>query len=89
MANKKTKAESVIEKRVTKLELIKKHLLNKKSITSWDAILNYKATRLSAIIFTLRKSGWDIATDSIHSLDTNGNTCTYAKYLLVSHPSKS
>lgn len=69
---------------MTKFEQVKKHLLKKKSITSWDAITLYKATRLSAIIFSLRKSGWDIATKSVSSKDVNGNACTYAKYILNS-----
>jgi hypothetical protein len=39
----------------TKETLIKAHLLNNKIITSWEAIENYGATRLAAIIFNLRK----------------------------------
>jgi hypothetical protein len=73
----------------TKIELIKKHLTKKKNITSWEAIIQYKATRLSAIIHTLRKRGYDIATQNIQSKDANGNTCTFAKYVLVSLPQKS
>lgn len=78
-----------MEKKISKAEQIKKHLLKKKSITSWDAITLYRATRLSAIIFNLRNKGWIIATKDVKSKDINGNTCIYAKYLLVSHPSKS
>jgi hypothetical protein len=66
--------------KVTKSELVKKHLLKKKSITSWDAITLYKATRLSAIIFELRKRGWNITTKSI-KMENDGS---YAKYLLIS-----
>jgi len=72
----------------TKVSQIKKHLLKKKSITSWDAIILYKATRLSAIIFNLRKSGYDIATHNIKSKDDNGNNTSYAKYVLISTPNK-
>jgi hypothetical protein len=69
--------------KVTKHDLVRKHLLKKKSITSWDAITLYKATRLSAIIFTLRKSGWNISTKPIQMEEGS-----YAKYLLISSPVK-
>lgn len=39
----------------TKTSLVLKHLKNRGSITSWDAIERYHATRLSSIIFNLRK----------------------------------
>ena len=38
----------------TKTGNVKKHLQKKGSITSWDAIIKYQATRLSAIIFILK-----------------------------------
>jgi hypothetical protein len=38
----------------TKTGNVKKHLQKKGSITSWDAIIKYQATRLSAIIFNLK-----------------------------------
>ena len=72
----------------TKHNMVKSHLIKKKHITSWDAILMYKATRLSAIIFNLRKEGYKITTHPISSKDANGNSVTYAKYLLVSEPNK-
>jgi len=86
METKNKKTETSI---ATKSNLVKKHLIKKKSITSWEAIINYKATRLSAIIFNLRKSGWNIATNPITSKDRHGNVTTFAKYVLVSHPNKS
>lgn len=43
-----------------KTELVLEHLQSKGSITSWEAIQEYKATRLSAIIFNLKKSGFVI-----------------------------
>tara|TARA_R110002096_G_scaffold136556_6_gene289293 strand:+ start:3628 stop:3888 length:261 start_codon:yes stop_codon:yes gene_type:complete len=39
----------------TQLIEVMKHLMKHESITSWDAIQDYRITRLSAIIFTLRK----------------------------------
>jgi hypothetical protein len=44
----------------TKINKVKSHLQSMGSITSWQAISLYRATRLSAIIFILRKNGWNI-----------------------------
>jgi len=85
--SKVTTPKSTTSKRaVTKGAKVLTHLLKKKSITSWEAITLYKATRLSAIIFILRKNGYGIATNDITSRDTNGNSCTFAKYILTSLP---
>ena len=46
----------------TKIKMIKAHLYEKGSITSLEAINLYSATRLSAVIFTLKKNGLDIST---------------------------
>jgi len=66
-------------KKKKKTELVKQHLLKKKSITSWDAITLYQETRLAAKIFNLRKSGWDIVTKDM--VDKEGNR--FAKYILI------
>lgn len=61
----------------SKTRKVEAHLQKYGTITSWEAILEYKATRLSAIIFNLRKK-YDIAT-----LMMEGNDgCRYAKYVL-------
>ena len=46
----------------TKTKKVALHLIKYKKITSWDAITKYKATRLGAIIFNLRKKGFIIET---------------------------
>jgi len=66
----------------TKTDNIKKHLMENGSITSWEAITQYGATRLSAIIFNLRDKGWDIEVDRVKEVDRNGQTSTFAKYVL-------
>ena len=43
------------------------HLKECKSITSWEAIRQYQATRLSAIIFDLKDDGYDIVMTPEHS----------------------
>ena len=46
----------------TKINLIKQYLIDNGKITSWTAIDLFRATRLSAIIYNLRKDGWNIQT---------------------------
>jgi len=71
--------------KLSKQEKIKRHLLKHKSITSWEAIQSYSATRLAAIIFTLRKNGWKI--DSRPIAEKDGNTSTNAtRYVLLKNP---
>lgn len=70
------------KRHTNKTQLVKEHLLNHGSITSWEAIEEYGATRLSSIIFNLRKIGYDIETRDIVFQDRYGNTGTYAKYIL-------
>ena len=69
--------------KISKKKLVESHLLKKKSITSWEAIELYGATRLSAIIFILRDK-WDIITKPITAKDRFGNNITFAKYVLNS-----
>ena len=58
------------------------HLEQYGTITSWEAITQYGATRLASIICNLRKRGYDIKTITIMDKDRNGNVCQYAKYVL-------
>ena len=59
-----------------------KHLKSRGHITSMDAFNLYGATRLSAIIFNLRKKGYNIVTVDEKCKDRYGHTCNYAKYVL-------
>lgn len=68
--------------KVTKANQVLNHLKFYRSITSWEAIQQYGATRLSAIIFNLRKAGYNIDTQTELTKDRNGNTCSYARYIL-------
>lgn len=58
------------------------HLRREGSITSMEAFELYGATRLSAIIFRLRKKGYDIQTTSDMCTDRYGHRCNFAKYIL-------
>jgi hypothetical protein len=67
----------------TKIGLVMSHLNRYGSITSLKAIDAYGATRLSNIIFCLKKrKGVNIETISIDMVDNCGNKGTYSKYVL-------
>ena len=68
--------------KVNKTTEILKHLKVKGSITSIEAFKLYGATRLSAIIFTLRKRGYDITTHDEVCVDRYGHECNFARYVL-------
>lgn len=59
------------------------HLKRYGSITSLEAIEMYGATRLSAIIYNLRKQGYNIETMKMQFTDRYGNYSTYGKYVMV------
>ena len=64
-------------------EAVLNHLKEYGSITSMEAIQNYGATRLSAIIFNLRyKDGYDIETHMETTKNRYGRSVDYARYVL-------
>jgi hypothetical protein len=59
------------------------HLQQYGSITSWEAIKEYGATRLSAIIYNLRyKYSMNIINEKIDFTDRYGNKSYFVKYVL-------
>lgn len=70
-------------KRISQGEMIRKHIVKKRSITSWEAIKLYGCTRLSAKIYDLRAEGMNIKTDHITKKNRYGYPVTYANYILV------
>jgi hypothetical protein len=67
----------------TKHFQVKSHLMKIGTIDSWTAIELYGATRLSAIIFNLRKEGLPIESIPCTSYDRNSEICNYTTYKLV------
>lgn len=63
----------------SKIAKVLTHLKSGKSITSWQAIKEYNATRLSAIIFNLRERGYNIT--ATMKQDSNGTR--WAEYKLL------
>lgn len=68
-------------KKTNKTQEVLKHLQKRKSITSLEAIRLFGATRLSAIIFNLRKRGYIIDNVWMEKKDKYGNNCQFVKYV--------
>lgn len=70
------------QSRKTKTSQVEAWLLAHESITSWDAIEKFKATRLADIIYRLRKAH-NIVREDVRCEDVNGNPCVYGRYHLI------
>jgi hypothetical protein len=82
------KVETPKKEKVTKTKMVLAHLTYSSSITSLEAVKLFSATRLSAIIFNLRKKGHNIVTTSLKTKDKYGNTVSYGKYTLLGNSKK-
>ena len=68
---------------MNKTKAVLLHLQEKGSITSWEAIKEYGATRLSSIIYNLRhKYKLNIISEDVEFEDRFGNKSSFAKYTL-------
>jgi len=71
-------------KKTNKTSEILRHLEEHGSITAWEAIKEYGATRLSAIIYNLRHNyGLNIVSEDVEFVDRYGTNSSYAKYVLI------
>lgn len=59
-----------------------RHLKENKGITTFEAFTEYGATRLSAIIFNLRKR-YEIVDEWIERVNRYGDTIRFKRYILV------
>ena len=75
-------SEKNVNNKTNKTEEVLKHLKEYGSITSLEAIEKYSATRLSAIIFNLKKRGYNIETIMLPFTDKYGTKSMYGKYIL-------
>lgn len=66
--------------KLTKTKKVLEHLQKHGSITSWEAITEYGATRLSAIIYNLRQH-YNIQSVSMPFTDTYGDSSVFVKYV--------
>lgn len=58
------------------------YMLDFDTITSWEAIKEFGATRLSAIIFNLRKKGFIIENEWIETKNRYGDSVRFVEYRL-------
>ena len=69
---------------MTQTKAVLMHLEDFGSITSWEAIKEYGATRLSAIIYNLRhKYELNIVSELVIFVNRYGHKSRYAKYILI------
>lgn len=68
----------------TQMERVVQHLEDFKTITSREAFNDYGISRLSAIIWRLRKRGYVITTHRTYSLNRYGDKVNFATYELMS-----
>lgn len=69
-------------KRTTQYERVLKHLQDFGKITSWEGFTRYGVTRLSAIIYTMRKNGYDITSKFKTTKNRYGYYVTFAEYTI-------
>lgn len=69
-------------KKMNKTQMVLEHLKTFGTITSLEAIEKYGATRLSSIIYNLRKRGYKITTIDMPFKDRFGDKSNYGKYVL-------
>lgn len=74
---------------MTKTQAVLDWLKTGAGISSMDAIKSFGATRLSAIIFNLRKKGYDIEAVTCEGTDRFGNPMRFARYYLRNSPADS
>jgi len=74
---------------MNQLDAVRDYLERGRTITSMEAIQMFGATRLSDIIFRLRKRGYVINTINCECTNRFGHHTTYAKYMLISKPKEN
>jgi hypothetical protein len=69
-------------KKITQKEMVLKHLQDCGSITSWEAIKEYGATRISAIVFNLKKDGCIFDEEWVHTTNRYERPVSFKRYIL-------
>ena len=77
-----------MRKQKSQIKDIVAYLKKTGSITSMEAWSKFHATRLAAVIFNLRKQGYDIETETCNGQNEYGSY-TYAKYILMREPNNA
>lgn len=72
-----------MKKKSNQINDIINHLIKYNKITSMEAFKKYGATRLSGIIFKLKRRGFDIFSERVIGKNRYGNNSPYVIYHLV------
>ena len=67
---------------MTQTQAVLEWLKTGNSISSYEAFKELGVTRLSAIIFTLRKKGYDITSEDEKTVNRFGGTVVFSRYKL-------
>ena len=68
--------------KLTQYDRVLKHLQYYGTITSLESFIEYGITRLSAIIFMLRRDGYNISSTFIKAKNRYGEPTSFAEYKL-------
>ncbi len=71
---------------MTQREIILKHFKNHKTVSSWEAIMEYGITKLNSVVYHLRQDGYIISSENKTVTTRLGNQTTIAIYELISEP---
>lgn len=71
-----------MEKRTTHYNRILTHLRKYGCITSWESIMEYGNTRLSATIYELRQNGYVIDSEYVKATNRFGDKVSFVRYTL-------
>lgn len=71
-----------MDKKLSQYDMVLAHLREFGEITPLDSYREYAILRLGAIIYTMRKDGYDIDTKYTTSKNRFGTSVTYATYVL-------
>ena len=75
-----------MKKEITQDDRVLRHLEENDGITSWEAIKEYGITRLSAVIFRLRKSGHSINNQIVYAKNRYNEPVHFVRYKLEKEP---
>lgn len=71
---------------MTQTEAVLEWLKSGESISSYEAFKEIGATRLSSIIFNLRKKGYNITSTNEETTNRFGKTVVFSRYKLEEEP---
>lgn len=71
-----------MQKKINGEERVLQYMRETGYITSWRAIAEFGITRLSAVIYRLRKRGYNIQTETVTGKNRYNDIISYAKYTI-------